>query len=161
MPVLLASQILPLPRPRVFPFFAEAANLERITPPELRFSIAGRPPDSIEAGTLIDYRLSLHGVPFGWRTRIAAWVPDELFVDEQLRGPYALWRHRHEFRDTPDGGTAIEDRVEWELPLAPLSRPIRPLVRAQLARIFAHRHHAVREALGLPPVADPGSVSFA
>ncbi len=143
---LRASTLLPVPRPEAFAFFAEADNLGRITPPELDFRITQAPPEGIYEGALIGYRLGLFGVPFSWLTEITRWEPDRLFVDEQRRGPYALWHHTHTFSDE-DGGTRIDDTVRWRLPLAPLGEVAYPLVKWQLDRIFAYREQAVRRML--------------
>lgn len=138
--VLEQEQRIPRPLAEVFRFFADAANLERITPPELGFQILTPPPITMRAGAVIDYRLRLHGVPFRWRTVIEELVPGVRFVDTQARGPYKLWRHTHEFREE-NGVTVMRDRVEYELPFGPLGRVAHRLaVRAQLAGIFAHRH---------------------
>jgi ligand-binding SRPBCC domain-containing protein len=102
----------------------------------------------MRTGTLIDYRLRLHGVPVRWRTRIEAWEPPERFVDVQVRGPYALWEHTHTFE--PDGAHAvvIRDRVRYALPFGPLGRLAHALfVRRDLERIFDHRRRAVAYAL--------------
>jgi ligand-binding SRPBCC domain-containing protein len=138
---------LPLARERVFPFFADAANLKVITPPELRFEIVTPPPISMTQGTLIGYRLRLMGVPFEWLTRIAVWDPPREFVDEQLEGPYRSWVHKHLFVET-SGGSRIYDAVTYELPFFPLGELAAPLVQLQIRRIFAYRARAVQRALG-------------
>ncbi len=149
--ILERTQVVPLPRSRVFAFFADARNLESITPDFLRFRILPPVPAAIDVGTRIDYRLSLFGVPFRWRTRIAAWQPGLRFVDVQERGPYALWHHTHTFADV-EGGTQVHDRVEYRLPLGPLGEVAHPLlVRQTLERIFDHRRDRVAALLGGEP----------
>ena len=137
---------LPLPIDEVFAFFAEAGNLQRITPPELHFEILMPLPLEMRRGTLLEYRLGLFGVPFGWRTRIAAWDPPHGFIDVQIEGPYAVWEHTHVFAPTATG-TLIDDHVRYRLPLSPLGDLACPLVRRQLARIFSYRQEAVRGTL--------------
>jgi ligand-binding SRPBCC domain-containing protein len=147
---LICTLDLPLSPERIFPFFADAGNLERITPPELRFRILTPRPMEMRVGALIDYRLSLFGIPFSWKTRIAAWEPGRMFVDEQIRGPYAAWVHTHTFTATTEG-TRILDEVEYALPLAPVGDIALPLVRVQLRRIFNFRQRQVIRAFGFEP----------
>jgi ligand-binding SRPBCC domain-containing protein len=147
MPHLLErSTWIARPIAEVFEFFADAGNLERITPPELRFRILSRLPIDMRAGATIEYRLQLFGVPFGWLTSIDQWEPPYHFVDRQLRGPYTQWVHTHVFRSERDG-TRMDDRVEYRLPLGPLGLPALPLVRYQLRRIFDYREAAIQRLL--------------
>jgi ligand-binding SRPBCC domain-containing protein len=149
--ILERSLVVPRPRSEVFAFFADPRNLEAITPAFLRFSIIPPVPTSLEVGSRIDYGLSLFGIPFHWQTRIAAWVPGFRFVDVQDRGPYALWHHTHTFADV-EGGTRVDDRVEYRLPLGALGAVAHPvMVRRTLARIFDHRQERVASLLGAAP----------
>lgn len=143
----------------LFPFFSDASNLGRITPPELGFRIL-EAPKSMGEGVLIDYRIGLWGIPLRWRTRISTWNPPHSFSDEQLRGPYRTWHHTHDFRDDGEGGTIMTDTVLFRLPLEPLSLLFLPLIRLQLNRIFQYRDKAMRIALGHPPSQRPPIVHF-
>jgi hypothetical protein len=135
------------PRDEVFAFFGDASNLEAITPAFLRFRILTPAPVEMRPGARIDYALSLFGVPLRWRTRITAWEPGVRFVDEQESGPYALWRHTHEFESVGEA-TVVRDVVEYAVPLGPLGRIAHVLfVRRALDRIFDHRSDAIRRLL--------------
>lgn len=126
----------------VFAFFAEAANLEAITPPWLQFRILTPRPIQMSPGTLIDYRLRLHGIPIRWRTEISVWEPPRRFVDRQVRGPYRLWEHTHTFTEVR-GGTLVRDDVHYAAPGGWFVEQI--LVRPDLRRIFEYRSRSLRD----------------
>jgi ligand-binding SRPBCC domain-containing protein len=128
----------------VFAFFADARNLERITPPWLRFRVTTRGDIPMAAGTFLQYALRLRGVPVRWDTLIQAWDPPHRFVDVQVRGPYRLWEHTHTFEPLEGGGVLMRDVVRYALPLGPLGTLAHAvLVRRDVARIFDHRRGAV------------------
>jgi ligand-binding SRPBCC domain-containing protein len=133
---------LPVPRDRVFEFFANPGNLERLTPPWLHFEIVTPPDTAIRQGTLLDYRLRLRGLPLRWQSEISRWDPPHLFVDRQTKGPYSLWVHEHSFADH-DGGTLVSDRVNYAVPGGRLVQKF--LVAPDIERIFQFRHRVLEE----------------
>ena len=143
---------LPLPQKEVFDFFADVANLQRITPPWLNFSIRTPLPIAMEVGAEIDFRLSLLGVPFAWKTEISAWQPPDMFIDRQIKGPYAEWIHRHTFRPAGEGRTVMEDDVTYSLPSQPLGELVHPLVHSQLEKIFSYRQETILKILQDAPI---------
>jgi ligand-binding SRPBCC domain-containing protein len=147
--ILTRSLNLECPRAQVFDFFSDAGNLERITPPEIGFRIVTPQPIEIKQGTLIDYKLSLYGLPVNWRTEISEWDPPNYFVDRQVSGPYGQWIHRHTFTELDENKTLIEDEVRYRLPLEPLGDIVHFLVRRELDHIFDFRQKAVAEILGV------------
>jgi ligand-binding SRPBCC domain-containing protein len=147
-PYIIESEVwLPRPREEVFAFFADAFNLQELTPPWLNFRILTPTPIDMRQGALIDYRIRLYGLPVGWRTEITEWEPPRRFVDTQLNGPYRLWRHEHTFTEQ-DGGTLVADRVEY-VPRG--GRLVQALfVRRDLERIFSYRASRLRETFPSP-----------
>ena len=142
------SQRLARPPAEVFEFFADALNLEAITPGWLRFRVITPGPIDMRPGALIEYRLTLHRLPIRWLTRIEVWEPGRRFVDVQVRGPYRLWHHTHTFEADGRGGTVVRDVVRYALPLGPLGRLAHRLfVARDLRRIFDHRLASVSKVL--------------
>ena len=146
---LKASQFLPSTQDQVFEFFADAFKLQSLTPSWLHFSVVPPPPIRIAVGTLIDYRLKIHGVPLRWQSRISVWEPPR-FVDEQTRGPYRRWRHQHEF-EPADDGTVCRDTVDYEVHGGSLINSL--FVRPDLFKIFAFRQSRLRELFPDPNAA--------
>lgn len=136
---------LPQPATNVFAFFADAANLESITPPWLRFEILTPLPIAMAVGTHIDYRLRYRGVPLRWRTEISAWEPPHRFVDSQIEGPYRRWVHEHVFTEQ-DGGTLATDYVEYALLGGAFTNAL--FVGRDLERIFGYRRQRMLEIFG-------------
>ena len=131
---------LPRQRDEVFRFFADAANLEAITPDWLNFRIVTPQPIEMRVGARIDYRLRIRGVPVRWRSEITRWEPPHAFTDEQLRGPYRAWVHTHRFLET-NGGTTVIDDVDYSVWGGRLVDLL--VVRRDVEKIFRHRRRAL------------------
>jgi ligand-binding SRPBCC domain-containing protein len=133
---------VPQERNRIFQFFADPRNLERLTPPWLHFETLTAPETSLRRGTLLDYRLRLHGFRLRWQSEIKRWDPPHSFVDRQTRGPYSFWEHEHTFVKK-DAGTLVADHVEYAVPGGWLVQKF--LVSPDLERIFRFRHRVLKE----------------
>ena len=148
MPFRLETRLwLPAPLDSVFAFFADPANLERITPSFLHFRLL-TPGVEMKRGATVDYRLRLHGIPVRWQSEITAWDPGTRFRDEQRRGPYRYWRHSHLFREERNG-TVVEDGVDYDVPGGDAVHQW--LVGPDLIRIFTYRQERLREIFGGDP----------
>ncbi len=146
--ILRREQWIARPINEVFAFFADARNLEDITPPWVGFRILSMSTTSIEEGTVIRYRLRLHGIPVPWLTHICEWNPPYGFVDEQTKGPYKQWRHTHRF-EAHGGRTKMIDEVHYWLPFGSLGRLIHALkVRRDVSRIFDYRRLRIDARFG-------------
>lgn len=138
------KQFIPLQRKEVFSFFGKAENLEILTPPWLHFHIEKKSTPSVEKGTLINYKLKIHKIPVKWKTLISEWTPDSSFVDNQLSGPYAKWRHLHTFEDV-HGGTLISDEVTYRPPGWIFGKLLVPFIGKDIRQIFQYRKTKIKE----------------
>ena len=143
--VFIAEQFVPYKPEQVFPFFAEAQNLNQITPPLLDFKILSTSTEQVEKGTFIEYSLKIHGVSVKWRTLIDVWDPPHVFVDTQLKGPYNHWYHTHEFRKM-GSGTLMIDRVQYRVPLSTVGEAVAgSFVLGDVQKIFAYRREVIAQ----------------
>jgi ligand-binding SRPBCC domain-containing protein len=150
--VLESRLWLAMPRPDVFAFFADPRHLELLTPPAMRVRLL-TPAVAMKAGAVFDFRLLWLVVPLTWRVFIREYDPPYRFVDVQVRGPYSRWEHRHRFV-AEDGGTWVDDRVTYRLPLGPLGLVTHALVvRRQLRAAWDYRRRRLESLLGVRPVA--------
>jgi ligand-binding SRPBCC domain-containing protein len=138
---------IPRPRAQVFQFFADPANLERLTPGWLRFQIISEAPQPMTEGARLDYRLRIHGVPIKWQSEITGWNPPHRFVDRQTKGPYRLWVHEHTFLEH-ENGTLICDNVQYSVYGGALVNKF--LVAPDLEQIFRYRHTILKEIFDSP-----------
>jgi ligand-binding SRPBCC domain-containing protein len=143
------EQVLPGSPEAVFPFFADARNLEAITPAILKFEVVTPGEIPMRVGTLIQYRLTLRGLGVDWLTSIQEWDPPHRFVDVQVRGPYQLWHHTHDFAPGADGATTVmRDTVRYAIGFGPFGQlAARAFVHRDVAAIFDFRRAAVVDAL--------------
>jgi ligand-binding SRPBCC domain-containing protein len=142
---IVTRTIIKRPLEEVFNFFSKAENLNLLTPPELQFKILTPLPIKMQAGTLIDYKIKLNGIPFNWKTEICAWKVNDSFVDQQIKGPYRIWHHTHSFRAV-EGGTEMTDEVKYLSPgwiLEPLIQNF--FIKKKVEGIFVYRNSKLKE----------------
>ncbi len=140
------SQTVAAPLAQVYRLFSDPARLEMLAPKDLRFRVLTPQPIEMRRGTVLEYKLTERGLPLRWKTLIASWEPEVRFVDYQLRGPYLLWRHQHDFK-AASGGAIVRDTVDYALPLAPLSDILLPMVAGDVRQTFEYRRTRLPEIL--------------
>lgn len=139
------SQTICRPRDEVFKFFSKPENLEIITPKRLGFKILTPRPILMDKGTIIDYYIFIFGFPVRWRTLITQYDPPNIFIDQQIKGPYSLWHHTHTFIEN-DGITIIHDKIRYIVPLGILGRLLNRLwIANDLKYIFEYRKNIINE----------------
>lgn len=143
--VMRAECIVPRPLEEVFEFFADAANLQVLTPSWLHFKIVTPQPIEMAEGKRIDYKLRVHGLPIRWTSEITAWEPNKRFVDELRKGPYTHWHHEHRF-EACNQGTRVIDVVHYGVPGGALIHGL--FVRRDIEQIFGYRQDVLREMFG-------------
>ena len=148
LPHIHRAAVVPASLEETFAFFSDAANLERLTPSWLAFRIRTPLPIVMREGAIIDYRISLRGLPLPWRSRIEVWEPGVRFVDRQIVGPYRWWRHEHRFTRV-DGGTLVVDDIEYLPRMRTLSRRF---VERDLMRIFDYRYASLQKIFAHPSI---------
>lgn len=142
---LQRQQWIARPATEVFSFFSCAENLQQITPQWLNFRIIDVSPSEIRKGTLIRYALRWRVLPVRWTTEITQWEPPHCFVDEQVSGPYRLWRHEHAFQPF-ERGTLMRDTVHYALPFGPVGLLTQAvIVGRDIEDVFEYRARTIRD----------------
>ena len=130
----------------VFDFFSKPENLSVITPRAMKFKILTPSPIDMKEGALIDYTVSIMLIPIRWRTLITKFSPPNLFIDQQLKGPYSIWHHTHIFEKISENETLIKDRVVYGVPFGIIGRLVHYLyIKRDLKKIFTYRKNKIEQ----------------
>jgi len=144
---LKMEQWIPQSLDKTFSFFKKCENLETLTPEFMNFRIVDKSTEILIEGTTINYRLSFHGIPFGWQSQITEWKPNKGFADIQTKGPYSFWHHKHEFEEK-NGGTLIKDHVTYKVPFGIVGDLLaHNFIKKDLESIFSFRRSKINELL--------------
>lgn len=139
----------PVSAERIFGWHAEPGALERLTPPWEHARVVRRTGTIRDIGARVEIRLRVGVV---WVTLVnehTACEEGRMFRDEQIKGPFAFWRHTHIFEPAGPAAGFLEDRVEYALPLGVLGRMAAGrFARRKIERLFAYRHEVTGRALG-------------
>lgn len=143
--ILNAECVVPASLDEVFEFYSNAMNLEKLTPPWMNFKVVSKPPIDMHEGRLIDYKLTVMGLPLRWQSKITVWEPKHRFMDIQTRGPYKYWEHEHTFEEVSEG-VRVRDEVQYGVPGGVIVHRLK--VRPDIEKIFAYREQKQKEMFG-------------
>jgi ligand-binding SRPBCC domain-containing protein len=143
------EQIIPASIERVWDYFSDPKNLNKITPSDMNFEIVTGGNEKMYEGQVIEYRVEfIRGIRSLWLTEIAHVRENEYFVDEQRAGPYRFWYHEHRFRRV-NSGVKMIDHVTYAAPFGFLGDIVTALwIRRRLESIFDFRYSKIAELFG-------------
>ncbi len=142
---LRQQQLIPRTRQEVFSFFETHSNLAKLTPPSLCLKVLSADSEKLKLNARYRYKIRLLGVPLSWTTLITRCEPPYFFEDVQLNGPYAYWKHVHQFEETNDG-TLMTDEVHYQLPLGWLGNTFgKKFAETNLRKVFDYRRENLKK----------------
>lgn len=137
--------IVEAPLEEVWAFFLNPNNLKKLIPPRMDFRLPAQVPDKMYEGLIIKYTVKpLLAVSMSWTGEITEIKEYRYFIDEQQKGPFAHWRHRHVFLETREG-TEVRDDVQYMLPFGLVGMAAVPFVRRQLETLFLYRNQTLND----------------
>lgn len=135
--------------PDVFAWHARPGAIERLSPPWDPLEVVHQS-GGIQKGAEVILKMRAGPLKYNWHARHTAYQENHFFADEQIRGPFAYWKHTHQFTPATDSQCLLEDRIEYRPPLTPLTHPfIKGMIHRKLSRIFAYRHRVTAADLSL------------
>jgi ligand-binding SRPBCC domain-containing protein len=145
------SQCIPVTINEAWDFFSSPANLAKITPEEMAFTVTSAPEgqEKMYSGMIITYKISpVTGIRLNWMTEITQVEPLSYFIDEQRSGPYKFWHHQHHFKEIP-GGVEMKDILTYGLPMGIFGKMANSLfVADKLQQIFGYRKQQITALFG-------------
>jgi lipocalin/uncharacterized protein YbjT (DUF2867 family)/ligand-binding SRPBCC domain-containing protein len=141
------SSIIDAPPADVFRWHEQPGALAALTPAALvRIE---QQESGIRDGGAVTVSIGLGRARLRWSMRHYGYIDGRRFCDEQVAGPFAVWRHAHLFESLGSSQTLYEDRIEFAVARRrALNRLAGAVLRPLLRIIFAHRHRVVRSAIG-------------
>jgi lipocalin/ligand-binding SRPBCC domain-containing protein len=139
------SSIISAPALEVFRWHEQPGVLAALTPaPLVRIE---QQDEGIQDDARVTVSIGLGRARFRWSMRHYGYIHGRRFCDEQVTGPFAVWRHAHLFDPLGPSQTLYEDRVEFAVGGRGVVNRLAAAVLRPLLRIaFAHRHRVVRTA---------------
>ncbi len=128
----------------VFSWHERDGAISRLTPPWAPLKMIARTGKGVQKGVKVVFRLNIFKIPMIWEAEHIEYRENKLFKDRQVKGPFSKWEHTHKFIPDGNGGSIMEDHVEFELPFGFLSRPFYGFATKDFERMFSYRHRVLK-----------------
>ena len=140
------GSIIGAPTAEVFRWHEQPGALAALTP--ARLVRIEQQAGGIRDGGRVTVSIGVGSLRVRWVLRHYGYIAGRRFCDEQVRGPFAVWRHTHLFEAIGSSQTLYRDRIEFAVARSgPLNRLAATVLRPVLTLAFANRHRTVRAAV--------------
>ena len=143
------SVVLNISLDEAWDFFSRPVNLSRLTPDEMNLKVSQHNDHEIQEGVELEFEVApVMGISINWTSKITKVKKKEYFIDEQIKGPFAYWRHEHRFAPAKHG-TIVTDILTYKMPFGGLGKLAQPiLVRKKIDALFEFRKSQLEEIFG-------------
>lgn len=144
MPVFEMRSAMPVSVEELFAYHTRPGAFERLAPPWQRLDIVEQAGGMADGGRVV-FDARLGPLRKRWVAEMSGYREGEQFVDTQVEGPFAHWRHTHRFVAVDGSTSELVDHVEYGLPAGGVTEWFgEGPADKQLQRLFAFRHRRTR-----------------